>query len=630
MNRAGEHSGWILQIGDFMKRKWLSLKERIDLSLRHLTLGLDWRPIVKGTALEGVPFCHSYMGERLVELHAGPDLFECPGRYLTALSLCLDANPSFSSEGISAEKAAEHLARYLHKRVNQNGKMETTEKELAPIDSPRHLFFAPLRYGKASAAALARGWWNSGRGVILDGYVCIPFEGLVRWFLRTGDPETKKTIERMIRGKVSDPARLDIKAGFGSSVPPNMTALSLYYEATGDEAARRYLEYLASHFLKYGYLDYFPDGKHSHGAGVGHLHSRLAGIAAFARYAKLLDRADYLSAAEELFVENISFGTEFGWMPERHIFAYQSRSPSGGIYQPWAVLAGQKIDFSRYTRPRCGWDTCEICVTADAVDAAIVLAKCGYERYWDVAERYLNHIFEAQIRDDSFIVERKKGGIRERVAAKFENVRNDILGSYLSSSSPVWAVPRKQYPKMRPDGREGVREGKYYGIGVACCHGWGARTLGLVWRNILTEEGNRVEVNFPFDKKTEKVEVKSSLPFAGRISVKALKPVELLVRIPDWVEHSRVEVRLNGKRRENVAFKNTFSDYVKVGRLKPGERAEVRYPLRQVKKRYHIEYHPSIYEVEWLGNFVLGIKEIPMAKGQGEETFEGFGKLYDY
>ena len=264
------------------------------------------------------------------------------------------------------------------------------------------------------------------------------------------------------------------------------------------------------------------------------------------------------------------------------------------------------------------------------MDAAIFLAKCGYEKYWDVAERWLNQIFEAQIRDDSFVVERNKRPLEDKICAKFDNVRNDILGSWSSFSSPTWLIPRRQKPRMLRDGREGVCEGKYTLVGVACCHGWGARTLGLVWNNIVSEDGRKVEVNFPFDRTTENVEVKSALPFSGKISVKALKPIELFIRIPDWIEHSSVEVLRNGKRQEKVEFKNIFSDYVKVGRLKPSDKAEVRYPLRREKKRYYIDFHPNLYEAEWLGNYVMKMKEIPVAKPMDEKKFEGFGKLYAY
>ena len=611
-----------------MKRKWLSLNDRIELALRHLTTGLDRRPVAKGTALEGIPFCHFHMGRHLVALHSGPDLYECPGRYLAPLALLLDANPSYRADGVSGQDAAETLAHYIDRRVNRHGKMEVTEKELSAIDSPEHLFVEPAVWKKGQGRSIARNWWKSFLGVIYDGHVSIALEGLVRWYLRTGDPDVRQTIQRMIKGRVSDPKSPQIRAGKGMVLPGLLTSLSLYYEATGDEAARRYLEEICDHVIKEMYPAMFPDGKHSHGHGVGHLHSRLGGLGGLIRYANVTGRNDLGDMAAELLDVNTAYGTEFGWLPERHVTSNQSISSSGATYQPWAVVGDSKIDCAHYTRPRHGWDTCEICVTADAVDVAILLAKSGREKYWDVAERWLNHVFEAQIVDDSFLVECDKRKMKDRLGTKFDGMKDYMIGAWQSATSPTWAVTRKQLPKERSDGREGVREGKYYGVGVACCHGWGARTLGLVWHNILSEKGSSVEVNLPFDKKSGKVEVKSARPSAGRISIKALKPVNLFVRIPDWVEHSRVEIFVNRKKQRDVRFKNPFSDYVKVGRLRKGQRAEVRYPLRRQMQRYHIDYHPSIYEADWLGNYVMGMKEIPMAKGQGEESFEGFGKLY--
>ncbi|MEI6421046.1 MAG: hypothetical protein WCP55_02440, partial [Lentisphaerota bacterium] len=70
-----------------MKQKWLSLDERIEFALGHLTRALDWRPIARGTGLEGLPYCNAYMGRHLLMTHNYPDLMESPGRILTALAL---------------------------------------------------------------------------------------------------------------------------------------------------------------------------------------------------------------------------------------------------------------------------------------------------------------------------------------------------------------------------------------------------------------------------------------------------------------------------------------------------------------------------------------------------------------
>ncbi len=608
-----------------MKEETLSLDERIEIALNyHLTKALDRRAIARGTPLEGLPYTKAYMGKHLVLMHGYPDLMETPGRHLTALSLCLKDNPR-AQRITNVTRAAERQVSYIDSKINRQGKYVTTRAELDAINRPEQIFYESWDGKRVNP----KGWYGKA-GVEYNGHLSILMEGLVRWYLLTGDRKARGAIDRAIRGRISNPESRAIREGKGMVLPGMMTPITLYFQATGDGAAKEYLDILANYFVSDIYLKYFPDGVHAHGDGVGHLHCRMGGIAGLARYAKLTARADYLAAAEKLFAANVVWGTEFGYMPERHVYSSRGSSDSGNIWQPWVLPDGKKVDFSYFTRPRAGWDTCELCVTADAVDAAMVLAESGYEEYWDVAERYTNHLFRTQITDTSFFIEREKKHPPEVLGATFENFRESVTGGFYSSSTPTHAVPKQMYGRPLPGGRrEGVREGAYYDIYTECCPGWGCRTLGLLKDNVVKEEGSRSEVNLPYDRKTGNVEVRSFLPFEGKIIVMAVKPVELLIRIPDWVEHDRVEVRVNGRRRNRSEFKNPFSDYVRVGKLKAGERAEIVYPLRREKKRYHIEYHPCLYEADWLGNYVVGMKEIGVEEPEGENTLEGFGKLYN-
>ena len=614
-----------------MTQKWFSLNERIDFALGHLTQGLDWRPIAKGTPLEGLPYTMAYMGRHLMRVHGYPELMECPGRYLTPLALLLAQNPDFSCNGTTGVAAAERQAAYIISKINAEGQFVTTQAELDAISSPDQIFADHhLPDGTAEEIEKCKTGWYGKAGIEYNGHLSILMEGLIRWYLLAGDKKVKSAIDRAIKGRISDPKSPEIIAGKGMVLPGMMTPISLYFEATGDEAAKEYLDELADYFISDIHLKYFPDGLHSHGDGVGHLHCRMGGIAGFARYAKLVGRNDYLAAAERLLAANLLWGTEFGYLPERHVYCNcGASSDTGNIYQPWVLPDGKKVDFSFFTRPRSGWDTCELCVPADAIDAAMVLADGGYEHYWEVAERMVNHLFQTQITDTSVLFDNGKSHPPEILGATFENVRQALLGSFVSLSTPTRMIPRQQYGGVySPDGREGVCEKDYYAVYCACCPGWGARTLGLLLNNIVKEDGDRVEVNLPFDRITEKVEVKSHLPFEGRIEVKARKPMDLFVRIPDWVEHARAEVSINGKNQDKVGLKNAFSDYIHVGRLKEGEQAEVCYPLRKEKKRYYIDYLPCLYEANWLGNYVMGLEEIGIARPEGENTFEGIGEMY--
>ncbi|MCC6580406.1 MAG: hypothetical protein IT440_08185, partial [Phycisphaeraceae bacterium] len=596
----------------------LSLDERMRLALNHLTVGLDWRPIVRNTPLWGLPFTHAHMGEHLVMSHAYPDLMECPGRYLTPLAMLLEKHPDYAAGGIKASAAAERQAEYISSKITPEGLFVTPQSELDQINHPDDIFGD--YYGSEGSEKLGqmKKTWYGRAGVEYNGHLSIMMEGLIRWHLLTGDRKAKAAIDRAIAGRISDPKSPEIRAGKGMVLPGMMTPLSLYYQATGDAAAKAYLDELADDYVRNIHPKYFPDGLHAHGDGVGHLHCRMGGFAGFARYARIAGRKDYLDAVEHTFAVNLLWGTEFGFLPERHVYCNcGASSDTGHIYQPWVLPGGKTVDFSFFTRPRSGWDTCEICVTADAIDAAIVLAESGYERYWDVAERLTNHLLRIQITDTSILLNRHSAHPREMLGATFENVPQALLGSFSSASTPTSMFIRENYGKVMPDGRDGVREWSYYTVYCACCPGWAARTLGLLWKHAVSESGDRVEVNLPFDRTTSRVSVKSHLPREGRIELKAIQSIDALVRIPDWVEHARVKVTVSGQTRP-TEYKNPFSDFVRIGRLQAGQTAEISYPLRQEKKRYYIDYHPCLYEATWLGNTVTNLEEIGIEKPEGE------------
>lgn len=611
-----------------MKQKWLTLDNHIELALSHLTLGIDYRPLVKGTILEHTPFCQSFVGESRLQMHFIPDTMEMPGRWLASLATCQAAFPNYSTMGRSAQRAAEHMVGYIGARTNEQGKYVVPKEEIERVAAMGEYFMEcdPGSGGDLNPLAGLS-------GTVEHGNLALPLDGLVLWYKYTGDPSAKAIIDRMIAGRVHDPDDPNVPRAFVG--PYMMSPLADYYVLTGDERAREYMNRFVDHLffadrssVGRSFLALFPDGKHCDGSGVGHLSLRYLTLAAMARYAIIEEDRETLDLVDELFGLNTEYGAEFGYLPERHVFVDSGGANSGDIFQPWAVAAEQHIDFTHYTRPRLGYDTCELCVPSDAVDCALVLASAGYEKYWDIAERYLNQIFAAQVTDYTGYPEQRFTR-DELPTAKFEGFERDMQGSFLSFTTPLWAFPKNQVPFIRPDGREGIKEGPYYFFNVECCTGAAVRSIGLLWRSIVTEDSGVVDVNFPFDRKAESVTVTSGIPYTGRISVDVHRRSDLRIRIPDWAPHSSVNLSVNGKPRA-VEFKSRFSDYVKVGQVEPGNRAELNYPLRRLEKRYHLEYHPDIYEATWLGNSVTGMRGIPMQDSQGDESFDGYGRLYDY
>jgi len=597
---------------------WHPLDVRVRMGMDHVADALDRRDVVRGTIFEGLPFFEWYMGDHVFAHHEICDFFDISGRYLTALSHCLGIMKDSGLNLRKYEGAAASLARYLLGRIDARGHFFLKPGDFGfPFSRQTH--FAARREGteKTWTATYMLNATN-------DGHMSMSLEGLVRFWLLTGDGEVKEGIDRLIRGRFLDPKGAAVISGKAFILPGMLTPLIAYYRVTGDAETRRYIEAVAEHFITQRYLDLFPDGKHGHGDGVGHLHSRLGAIVGFARYAELIGNREYLEAAEELFRVNTSYGTEFGWMPERHLFAGRKL-----VDKMWLVQRASGHELWKFTRPRPGWDTCEICVTADAIDGAMFFAKAGFEGWWDIGERYLNHLCASQVTDPSCLVERKTKAPADSVGAVFDGARELARGGFMSWNTPYWMLTDKTAVRMLPDGRESLKHSRLNYWGVACCHGWGIRTLALVWEHATSRIRNTLCVNLPISKETDYVQVRSHLPGRGQIEIRPKILADVQARIPDWVEHQEVKVEVAGRTVPRVEFKTPFSDFIKVGRAKPGETIVVSHPLRQERKRYRIEFHDVAYEAHWLGNTVVDMKLIGEEPKEGYESFaKGTGRLY--
>lgn len=203
----------------------------------------------------------------------------------------------------------------------------------------------------------------------------------------------------------------------------------------------------------------------------------------------------------------------------------------------------------------------EGCAITDAIEIAIMLAQAGFEDYWNVAERFArNHLLENQCP--------KTGGF------SCHSMPNDFCWN-----------------------RDGVIEHEVSG----CCSPAGVRALFLVWDHIVTRAGDWVKVNFALNRSTKWVEVQSLLPHKGEMKLVVKDAPNLAVRVPDWVDKSKVEVFLNGKLRSFDWTKN----FVRLFGLKQNDEVVVKYPLRRLTLAEDLFGHK--FDVSWRGDTVIAI-----------------------
>ena len=118
-----------------------------------------------------------------------------------------------------------------------------------------------------------------------------------------------------------------------------------------------------------------------------------------------------------------------------------------------------------------------------------------------------------------------------------------------------------------------------------CCTANGARALYDAWRNIIHYDGDRVRVNLLLNRTGGPVDVDSHLPYAGQVDVHVRQACNLSVRLPGWVELSKVECTVDGSG-QSVSFDGR---YAKVGALKPDQMVTIRFPLAEQTSRVSVK-----------------------------------------
>ena len=120
----------------------------------------------------------------------------------------------------------------------------------------------------------------------------------------------------------------------------------------------------------------------------------------------------------------------------------------------------------------------------------------------------------------------------------------------------------------------------------------------LITESVFSEE----QFNLLFDYEGDALAVESALPLAGKIAIRARKPLNLRVRMPTWVEADAVQVTTNGRRRAAVID----GGYLLLDGVGPGDRAVVRFDVPCRIERETVD--GAEYTTTWVGNQIVDIR----------------------
>jgi hypothetical protein len=224
----------------------------------------------------------------------------------------------------------------------------------------------------------------------------------------------------------------------------------------------------------------------------------------------------------------------------------------------------------------------EMCELADMIAVAVKLSRHGVGDYWDMADRWLRNLFvEGQLkRVDRF------NWLSARIPAtdvapmglppyhSIDRVAERNIGAFVSTMAPNDMLAGKQV------------YGWSYLDGIAhCCTGNATRTIYYAWKNIMTHEAGKLRVNLCLNRGSQWADVNSHIPYKGQVDVKVKEPVELAVRIPEWVKPEETTCTVN-----SVAIEPRFDGrYAVVGKVVPDDLVTLAFPIAERSEWINVE-----------------------------------------
>ena len=338
--------------------------------------------------------------------------------------------------------------------------------------------------------------------------------------------------------------------------------------------ARKFIELLRRNF-------YAPDGSFISSPGnpwKAHFHAHARGLLAMQEYAETAEDQElmefvllaYERVKDLLGNHRLEYGAGVGGEPV-------------GSADPGAGLMGFFPEWARSDSR----ETCETCPLSDMIALALRLSEAGVADRWDDADRWLrNQLAEAQLTHTEWVYRLPKD-VSVQPYSTTERVPERNLGCFAGCSDP-----NDWYP------------GFYETVTAHCCTVNGSKALYWIWDRILRHQDGKLRVNLLLNRASPWVDIDSYIPYQGRVDIRIKKPLELQVRMPEWVSRDEIRCRVNGAGR-TVSWEGR---YVEFGSVKPGDVAMFNFPIFNRIDRVHIE--KQSYTLLRRGNEVVSIDPV--------------------
>jgi hypothetical protein len=334
------------------------------------------------------------------------------------------------------------------------------------------------------------------------------------WLRESGYKDTKEP------GGESEGAEGSVLCYQGSQI----RALSRWYMMSGDRKSLELAGKLVNFVTQQKFWNANDEGTNIVGAEHGHfrhphLHARMISVRGILEYAE---------AADDIRLKEFVRDTyEFirGWgIGRMGLFAQQVGNVS-------YVVEG--------------------CTIADMVALAIRLSDYGVGDYWDDVDQIVrNQLVEQQL-INADLLEKVSRAVKDgdektsEMEPKLASWNQEFYGDLLKRSKPDPddAIQRS----VGLFAGAGLPTCLAYPVQLGCCSGNATNALYYAWESIVRFNNGTAQVNLLLNRASPWLDIDSWLPYEGKIVLHNKQADHISVRIPGWVEHSKLTVKINDR-----------------------------------------------------------------------------------
>lgn len=202
----------------------------------------------------------------------------------------------------------------------------------------------------------------------------------------------------------------------------------------------------------------------------------------------------------------------------------------------------------------------ETCAISDMVAVAIRLSDEGIGDYWDDVDGYIrNQLIEQQFVDADLMRKLSQKGPPHQARFPYESDERVI-----ERTIGIFCEDANLGQILAPNS-------------VICCTGNGAQGLYYAWEGIIRENYGHAQVNLLLNRVSPWMDIESYLPYEGKVVLKNKTAQKLSLRLPNWVDRSKVQCRVDKQSRHFWKLGN----YAILEGLKPQDEVVFTFPMKE-------------------------------------------------